>query len=175
MAGEFEGETISKAMMRDCQDCRYLMEERAAIHEFDGKASRADAERMAQGERCTRHQAIEKSTGAEALKIMVKRWEKFGDNAGEFVGGKRTLAGPFRFGFDGSRDVVIDKYRRWLHEEIQAKGMVFGKLRDLLPIARTGAGLVLVCVDPEIGEVIARALKWMSKNEGGEARKDAAA
>ena len=36
----------------DCEECAYLREERAAIHEFDGKMSRVDAERAAVQEQC---------------------------------------------------------------------------------------------------------------------------
>lgn len=38
-----------------CPECEYLQKERAAIHEFDGKASRVEAERMAARERCPMH------------------------------------------------------------------------------------------------------------------------
>jgi DNA polymerase/3'-5' exonuclease PolX len=38
-----------------CPDCNYLIEERAAIHQFEGGAPRADADRMAVGERCQVH------------------------------------------------------------------------------------------------------------------------
>ena len=39
-------------MKTDCLECQYLRDERAAIHEFDGKATRQDAERMARIEVC---------------------------------------------------------------------------------------------------------------------------
>lgn len=35
-----------------CPECKYLRDERAAIHEFDGKMSREDAERAALSEMC---------------------------------------------------------------------------------------------------------------------------
>jgi hypothetical protein len=154
-------------MTTTCPDCDYARLERAAIHEFDGKATRAEADRLAASERCGKHKSQESGAGSQEMRITVRRWEKFGENAGEFVGGRRTLAGPYRFGFDGSREVVIEKYRRWLHAEIQARGPVFGKLRDLLPQARSAAGLVLVCVEPDLGEVIARALRWLEGQESG--------
>lgn len=137
----------------------------------------AEADRRSEGERCGAHRGGEAAsvTHEGGLKIQVRRWEKFRDNAGEFVGGKRTLAGPYRFGFDGTREVVIGKYRQWLHGEIKARGTVFGKLRDLLPLARTGEGLVLVCVEPEIGEVIARALQWMEEGNIETRERDSAA
>lgn len=40
----------------DCPECAYLREERAAIHELDGKMSRVDAERAALVELCNEHQ-----------------------------------------------------------------------------------------------------------------------
>ena len=42
------------------EDERYLLEERAAIHEFDGKASREDAERMALEEWRKEHGKVRK-------------------------------------------------------------------------------------------------------------------
>ena len=38
-----------------CPDCHYLREERAAIHQYDGKAPRSEAERMARDEKCSEH------------------------------------------------------------------------------------------------------------------------
>jgi hypothetical protein len=43
-------------MKTDCPECRYLREERAGIHEFEGKLPRWQAENLARGERCERHQ-----------------------------------------------------------------------------------------------------------------------
>jgi hypothetical protein len=39
-----------------CEACRHAYEERAAIHEYDGHATRPEAERMAQGTRCAEHE-----------------------------------------------------------------------------------------------------------------------
>jgi hypothetical protein len=44
---------------KECPDCRYLREERAAIHEFDGGATRENAEKMAAEVRCGQHQQKE--------------------------------------------------------------------------------------------------------------------
>lgn len=41
--------------VKNCPECKYLFEERAAIHQFDGKATRQDAERLAESERCHEH------------------------------------------------------------------------------------------------------------------------
>jgi hypothetical protein len=38
-----------------CPDCRYAQEERAAIHEFEGKLPRWQAEERARLERCPKH------------------------------------------------------------------------------------------------------------------------
>lgn len=35
-----------------CEHCREIREERAAIHQFDGGATRAQAEELAKGELC---------------------------------------------------------------------------------------------------------------------------
>ncbi len=39
-----------------CAECDYLREERSCIHEFDGKLSREDADRLALIEFCPLHQ-----------------------------------------------------------------------------------------------------------------------
>jgi hypothetical protein len=106
------------------------------------------------------------------MKIEVVKWEKHCPQAGEYVGAPRTLAGPFRFGFDGSRDVVVFKYRDWLRGEVEAGGPVREKLRDLLRQARTKEGLRLVCLNVEIGEEIKRVLEGMNltTDEHGRAR-----
>lgn len=175
-------------MSATCPDCEYARLERAGIHMTHGGLSADAADALAQGERCATHRSQEKILDAvegsteyrptSGLKIAVVRWEKFAKQKGEFVGGERTLAGPYRFGFDGSREVVLELYRKWLWAEIQGRSMVVGKLNSLLAQARTKEGLVLVCVEPELGEVIARALRWLESteaNKGNEGRKDSAA
>lgn len=138
----------------------------------------AEADRLAAGERCGACREPQRREGAEQsgmnlsasqrlsgeLNITVKRWEKHGDNAGEFVGWPRTLAGPYRFGFDGTREEVIEKYRQWLWAELRAGGAAARKLRELLAVAR-GGGLVLVCMEPEFGQVLVKALGWMNEQK----------
>lgn len=151
-------------MIQTCPECRYLREERAAIHEFDGKASRAEAERLAQGERCAAHRQIAECgmrIAESDIKITVVQWEKHGQQAGEYVGAPRTLAGPFRFGFDGSAEVVLWKYRDWLRGQVRDGGPVREKLRALLAQARAKEGLRLVCLNVEIGEEIKKVLQEM--------------
>lgn len=88
---------------------------------------------------------------------------------GEYVGQGRTLAGPYLFGFDGGRDEVLGKYRRWLFAQVKAKDKAFHKLTELLELAKGPGGLVLVCLQVEIGEVIKGCLEWLNKGgvEGG--------
>jgi hypothetical protein len=149
-------------MSATCPECRYLQEERAAIHEFDGKASRWEAERLAKGERCEAHRELGVGRSQMGMKIEVVKWEKHCPQAGEYVGAPRTLAGPFRFGFDGSMEVVLFKYRDWLGGQVREGGPVREKLRDLLRQARTKEGLRLVCLNVEIGEEIKRVLEEMN-------------
>lgn len=51
-----------------CPDCRAAFEERAAIHEYDGKASRWQAERLAASERCEKHR------DGEDIKAQMSAW-----------------------------------------------------------------------------------------------------
>lgn len=155
-------------MKQPCPECGYVREERAAIHEFEGGASRAQAEEMAKGEMCCQCGTGNAERGIQhpALRIEVVGWEKDRPQKGEYVGGGRTLAGPYRFGFDGSREVVVRLYREWLWAEIKGGTMVVGKLRSLLAQARTKEGLVLVCLEPEIGAVLKGALEWLAAAEG---------
>ena len=39
-----------------CQHCKEIQEERSAIHQFDGGATRVQADELASKERCQRHQ-----------------------------------------------------------------------------------------------------------------------
>jgi len=38
-----------------CKECSYLRNDRAAIHQYDGHATREEAERMAKDIRCDEH------------------------------------------------------------------------------------------------------------------------
>lgn len=153
-------------MMSSCLDCRYAQAERAGMLIGEGWVL-MDADRQASNERCAAHR--EEESNVMELKITVQQWVKDAKQAGEFVGWPRTLAGPYRFGFDGSREVVIGKYERWLFAEVKAKGRAWLKLTELIKVAREQDGLTLVCVEPEFGKVIGRCLQWM-ENE----RKDVA-
>jgi hypothetical protein len=53
--------------MKQCAECRYLREERAGIHEYDGKLSRAEAEKVAAAERCEKCKWLP-TEGKQAIK-----------------------------------------------------------------------------------------------------------
>ena len=54
-------------MKESCPDCRYAQEERAAIHEYEGKLPRWQAEERARVERCPRHRD-------ESIEEATRRW-----------------------------------------------------------------------------------------------------
>lgn len=154
-------------------ECEYAQRERAGIHMTHAGLDQVDADRSAAVERCAAHRVAEVVAVAaveatpEELKIQVVMWQKGASQPGEFIGYPRTLEGPYRMGFDGSREVVIGKYRQWLFGEVKAKGRAFRKLEELLPAARRTEGLTLVCMEPGFGEVIANCLRWMDRKEAG--------
>jgi len=141
-----------------CPDCDYARQERAGIHMTHAGLSQAEADALASTERCAAHRD-------GGLKVEVLKYDPHRKREGEYIGYPRTLAGEFRFGFDGTREEVIGKYRAWLFGEVKRKGRAYHKLTELLGTARTGAGLVLVCVEPEFGEVIRRCMEWMNQED----------
>ena len=51
-----------------------------------------------------------------------------------FIGRPSPLGNPYKIGYDGSREEVIEKYRRWLQDAISVEGPIkdaFESLRDL--------------------------------------------
>lgn len=164
--------------MNGCSDCDYAKLERAGMLMGEGVAL-ADADALAAGERCAKCEPQRRGDAEGQLKmdcsapqrlggelrIVVLKYDPHRKQDGEYIGYPRTLAGEFRFGFDGTREEVVGKYRAWLFAEVKAKGRAFRKLEELLGEARTGAGLVLVCLEPEFGEVIRRCLEWMNQEE----------
>lgn len=149
-------------MNEPCDECRYAREERAGIHMVQGGLNQAQADELAKGELCAKHR------GPRPLTITVIKYDRTNETTGEYVGWPRTLAGPFRMGFNGSREEVVEKYRRWLFAEVKAKTRAYHKLTEIAQVARTEAGLTLNCMEPDIGEVIKRCLEWMETQ-----RKDA--
>lgn len=146
-------------MGEDCHDCEYARQERAGIHMTHAGLNQTQADALAAGERCAEHQPM----APGELRITVIPHERLAKQVGEFVGWPRTLAGPYRMGFDGTRDEVLKKYKVWLFGEVKAKGQAFRKLGELMPQARRAEGLTLVCLEPGIGEIIASCLRWMER------------
>ena len=62
-----------------------------------------------------------------------------------YVGRPGVLGNPFVIGRDGDRSAVIQKYRRWLWNELQRRsGPVFAEIHRLATLAKSG-DLVLAC------------------------------
>jgi hypothetical protein len=47
--------------LTDCESCRYVQEERAAIHQYDGRAPRWLAEQLSKSEKCYDHREPEQT------------------------------------------------------------------------------------------------------------------
>lgn len=144
--------------MNGCADCDYARQERAGIHMTHGGLSQTEADALTSMECCPAHRD-------GGIKVEVVQYDPHRKQDGEYIGYPRTLAGEFRFGFDGTREEVIAKYRAWLFGEVKKKGRAYHKLVELLGTAKGGAGLVLVCMEPEIGEVIRRCLEWLNTED----------
>ena len=83
---------------------------------------------------------------------------------GEYIGRPSVLGNPFRIGSDGSREEVIEKYRRWLWGEIKKKSEVYDELVRLLELEENTFELTLICHCKPLachGDVIVRALNWL--------------
>ena len=87
--------------------------------------------------------------------------------------GKSPLGNPYQIGKDGDRREVIEKYRRWLWEEIK-KGDDSPAYRELVWVAdfykcsteQEPIKLLCWCApQPCHAEVIIRAIEWLLKNE----------
>lgn len=61
-------------MNATCPDCRYAQEERAGIHEHEGKLPRWKAEELARVERCPKHRE-------ETIEEATRRWARRRDAA----------------------------------------------------------------------------------------------
>ena len=101
------------------------------------------------------------------IRIANKRTHR---SAGVYVGRPSTLGNPFVIGKDGDRAAVIQKYRRWLWQEMQHRqGQVYIELQNLLRIARTG-DLTLVCwchPEPCHADVLRACLEYLLQTEAG--------
>lgn len=139
-----------------CGECEYLRLERAGM-EMEAGLSVPEADAAAAGERCAEHRA-----GSAGIKVTVVAYVSGSEKLGEYIGWPRTLAGPFRYGTDGTHDEVQKKYRRWLFDQVQSKGAAHRKLLELLDKARTREGLILNCTEVEVGNTIKKCLEWMN-------------
>ena len=73
------------------------------------------------------------------------------------------LANPFKIGRDGTREEVIQKYRRWLWEQIKAGNAEV--IAELKRIGLSKADVVCWCAPlPCHGEVVLKAARWVVEN-----------
>lgn len=85
------------------------------------------------------------------------------DAIGEYVGRPSVLGNPFVVGREGTREEVVEKYRRWLWGQIQQRGPVYTKLIDLKQQAIAG-DLNLICFchpKPCHADVLKVSLEWL--------------
>jgi len=78
-----------------------------------------------------------------------------------------VLGNPFRIGRDGTREEVIEKYRRWLKEEIKKEGLVYQELVKLVNLYRENPNIRLACwCKPQgcHGDVIVKAVIWLNEH-----------
>jgi len=74
-----------------------------------------------------------------------------------------VLGNPFRIGKDGSREEVIQKYRRWLWERMKEDGEVRKEIMRLSKMYGEGKRIMLGCWCAPLschGEVVARAIRY---------------
>jgi hypothetical protein len=84
-----------------------------------------------------------------------------------YVGRPGALGNPFVVGWDGSREEVIAKYRRWLWARLQEPGSPQEReLRRLLERARAGELLCWCHLLPCHAEVVRGAVLWLAGVEG---------
>jgi hypothetical protein len=94
----------------------------------------------------------------------VQERARFTGKRQEYVGRfQGVLGNPYLPGRDGTRDVVIRKYRAWLWQEIQAResSAVYRKLCELV---RVQEDLVLLCHCAPArchAEVVKAAVQWL--------------
>ncbi len=76
-----------------------------------------------------------------------------------------VLGNRFRIGRDGTREEVIEKYRRCLWQSIQEQGAVYRLLAQLAEVHRAGGHIVLLCCCKPLlchGDVVRRAIEWLA-------------
>ena len=78
-----------------------------------------------------------------------------------------VLGNPFRIGRDGTRDLVIAKYRRWLWDQINLKKEAYMELIRIAELARRG-DVTLVCwCAPKLchATVIERSVEYLNSTD----------
>lgn len=63
------------------------------------------------------------------IRVINKHFEPY--TTGQYVGRPSILGNPFVIGRDGTREEVVEKYRRWLWGQTQRRGKVYQKLLEL--------------------------------------------
>jgi hypothetical protein len=95
----------------------------------------------------------------------------FGEETVVYIGRKNArtgwvgsvLANPFVIGKDGSRDDVIEKYRKWLNAKCRENDVeIMTELKRIQKLDRRALRLVCWCApEPCHGDVIMNALRWL--------------
>ncbi|UFP93617.1 DUF4326 domain-containing protein [Gloeobacter morelensis] len=106
------------------------------------------------------------------MQILVTN-KRYDNRPGEYIGRPSVLGNPFVLGEHGSRDEVVEKYRRWLWEQIKEEGAVYRELLRLKAAAQKRE-LLLVCwckrPNKEVachGDIIKQAIEWLDRWERG--------
>lgn len=79
-----------------------------------------------------------------------------------------VLQNKFALGRDGTREEVIEKYRRWLWAEVQKRGEVWQELVRIAQKVKAGETVQLVCWCKPLkchGDVVKRCVEWMIREE----------
>jgi hypothetical protein len=74
------------------------------------------------------------------------------------------LQNKFAIGKDSSREEVIEKYRKWLWDEVQKRAEVFEELVRIARQVKAGESVQLVCWCKPLkchGDVVKRCVEWM--------------
>jgi hypothetical protein len=77
-----------------------------------------------------------------------------------------VLANKFVIGKDGTREEVIEQYRKWLWLEFNKKGEVYEELVRIGKLVKAGNNVDLVCWCKPLachGDVVKSCVEWMIK------------
>jgi len=78
-----------------------------------------------------------------------------------------VLGNPFKLGVDGSREVVIQKYKAWLWAQYKKGGEVRREVLRLVEAAKSGQGVVLGCWCKPLachGDVVKALVLWLVRS-----------